>query len=519
MFMIIVGLASCIKILLMASYKSTDFEVHRNWLAITYNLPMKKWYVDNTSEWTLDYPPFFAWFEYFLSQFAAFVNPKMLELTNLNYSSTSAVVFQRMTVIISDLVLAVGTKRLSTYLSNHPKKKCSKKKSKWRSPSTIFELLVLVNVGLLIVDHMHFQYNGVLLGILLISISYVLSDEHLLGAFWFTFLLNMKHIFLYMAPAYGIYLLKNYCVTYKQGKFCIKSTAVQLMKLGSVVLGVTFLSFGPFILMGQVEKVIARLFPFKRGLCHAYWAPNFWALYNLVDKIAAMIGKFLGYNIEISHGKMTGGLVQEYDHSVLPSITPWITMVCTIVSIIPCLWKLWTNPGNPLHFVRSLILCSGCAFLFGWHVHEKAILMVIIPQSILAVLWRKEAEVFIMLSTVGHYALLPLIFTPTESFIKVLMFVSYSYFVFTILLDLFQAESSKFTLSLLSPVETVYMYGLMALFLYEHFLHKWLTLNKYPFLPLMLTSCYCAVGIIYSIVRYYRTFLLMSDNRYKQKTF
>lgn len=82
------------------------FSLKQGWSGNIYLREIQK-----NSEWTLDYPPFFAWFERFLATFASFADEKMLQVENLNYASESTVLFQRLTVIVSELVLYWAVQR------------------------------------------------------------------------------------------------------------------------------------------------------------------------------------------------------------------------------------------------------------------------------------------------------------------------------------------------------------------------------------------------------------------------
>ncbi|XP_054610137.1 probable dolichyl pyrophosphate Glc1Man9GlcNAc2 alpha-1,3-glucosyltransferase [Dunckerocampus dactyliophorus] len=504
---------SLLKVLFINAYHSTDFEVHRNWLAITHSLPVSRWYHENTSEWTLDYPPLFAWFEFSLSNIAQYFDKNMLVVENLNYASPATVLFQRFSVIFTDVLFIYAAKECC---------RCVQDQKGTRDilsrPSFVLAVLLLWNFGLLIVDHIHFQYNGFLFGFLLLSVAKHLQSRHLQGALLFAILLNLKHIYLYVAPAYGVFLLRSYCFTQDNSDGSIRWRSFSLLRmlaLGSIVFTVCALSFGPFVIMGQVPQVLSRLFPFKRGLCHAYWAPNVWALYNILDKSLATLGirlKLLD-ETKLPRASMTGGLVQEFQHSVLPSVSPSITLVCTLLSILPAVATIWLRPRGARGFLRCLLLCALGSFMFGWHVHEKAILIAILPLSLLAVNSREDAGIFLVLTTTGHYSLFPLLFTPAELPIKFALMLMFTIFSFAALGRIHSGQGS-----LLRPFEVVYLSGLVAVAVTCELifpLSPWQ--QKLPFLPLLVTSVYTSLGVCYSFLRLYASLLRPQQQVHKSK--
>lgn len=480
-------------------------------MAITHSLPVSRWYHENTSEWTLDYPPLFAWFEYGLSHVALHFDRNMLLVENLNYVSPSTVLFQRLSVIFTDLLFIFAARECCRCVQDQ-----RGSRDLLNRPSFILAVLLIWNFGLLIVDHIHFQYNGFLLGFLLLSLAKHLQAQHLQGALLFAILLNLKHIYLYVAPAYGVFLLRSYCFTQdnKDGSVRWGSFSLcRLLALGGIVVSVCALSFGPFIAMGQLPQVLSRLFPFKRGLCHAYWAPNVWALYNFVDKGMVMLGAKLRLldEVELPRASMTGGLVQEFQHAVLPSVSPSSTLVCTLLSILPAVAHLWLRPGGPASFLHCLLICALGSFMFGWHVHEKAILIAILPLSILAVQSREDAGIYLILTTTGHYSLFPLVFTAAEVPIKVLLMLIFVIFSFTALKKLHRGQGS-----LLHPLESIYLLGLVPVAIACEVvfpLSPWQ--QKLPFLPLLVTSVYCSLGVCYSFLCLYCS-LFKGHQKHKQ---
>ena len=490
-------LSTAVKLLLWPTYHSTDFEVHRNWLAITRTLSIRDWYFEATSHWTLDYPPFFAYFSYILAQPAPLVDPLIASLhQGLEYAAWSCKAYMRATVVVTELVLAAALLAHSR-LGSQRAIKIGYAQEVSNTGATTSQLLaasLLMHPGLIIIDHIHFQYNGFLFGVLAWSLWAAREDRPLLCAFLFSSLLNLKHIYVYVAPPFFIFLLRSYVFPVGSTTGDLGRSVEKLITVGVVTLMPFVLSLAPLAIdglrhqagpFGVLSQMVSRLFPFSRGLIHAYWAPNAWALWTFADRLLVKLlpripairvllpASFLArYQASASTGfaSASRGLVENISFGVLPEISPWTCFLLTLTSMSIYMVKLWQKPTYR-SFLASVSLCGFASFLFGWHVHEKAIMLPLIPYTFLAADDYWHLRTFVLLSTAGTVSLFPLLFTPQEGPIKIGYSIVWALLVFgTLQKRLFRPVQSNLGI-LVHRLETVYLWGFVALQAYVSVVH------------------------------------------------
>lgn len=498
------AVSAALKALLISpsTYASTDFDVHRNWLAITWNLPLSRWYHDATSVWTLDYPPAFAFFEWLLSWAAArIVGKAALELTADPIRSWAIIVFQRTSVIISEIPLYVAVCALvaarlrprsaelqQLTLRGGPLLPATEAWLK-RAANGCAAIcaLVLLHSGLVLVDNVHFQYNGYLLSMLVGGLAAAYAGKPLLAVMLLALLTLHKHLFAVLAPAAVVYLAAtavpggqpavSVAAAVAVARRLLIAVALVVALSAAVVLpvlvedwvGVAGAVTSPYVWWQALANVrlgvgalsastasdsaidnrvlhaaeavlrnglqlLSRLFPFSRGLVHAYWAPNAWAVYMACDKVVAALCRKLGLPLPLFEGLSSGSQAEELSASVnvsagavghahlphafnsssfltaLPTPTPFLCGSLTLALLLPALWRLWrgavsANRHMPQsqshgsaaaaaddrlfaaarHFHMAIIISYGAAFAFGWHTHEKAALYVALPLLLFAV--------------------------------------------------------------------------------------------------------------------------------------
>src|SRR5438445_313104 len=96
-------------------------------------------------------------------------------------------------------------------------------------------------------------------GILVLSMVLARNNSTLLlSGLLFAVLLCFKHIYLYLAPAYFVYLLRAYCLSGRAAFPYFNVRFMNCVKLGAGIVFVFASAFGPFALWGQLEQVFRR---------------------------------------------------------------------------------------------------------------------------------------------------------------------------------------------------------------------------------------------------------------------
>ena len=598
-----------VKLCLVATttYHSTDFEVHRNWLALTSCTPLwaapplaqancssgamnpslriVEWYSEHNSIWSLDYPPLFAYFEWMLSQvivvpwnsfvvwsrrqryfprYGSFhfhlIDEGMLQLHNLNYASRDTLFFQRLTVVIfSDVPLLFTVALLADRCIQQIEASASRTN---QSPTKACWLccalatLCMANPALILIDNVHFQYNGLMFAV--VAAMAVLARRGGIAsvAASFTVLVLFKHMFLYYAMGCGAWLVTHLHAQYRRCGAAAASRLLLRVAFGVAVVVVAALgpmvvsyarldvegeegctcsavpsgvvdeavlrsslsrevcpwtvaesadssngwrsyaaitgpifrrALSPRIIAAALQPMLRRLFPFGRGLCHAYWAPNAYPLYTVLDKVLCKrVFHFSPSRCDATsvntRGLVTLDVVNTTDvptingrdlstlptHAVLPSIRPWMTHVlvvsCFALLSAARLVSFRGRRGSAFsiesHSASTLlmwcVLSATSFFFFSWHVHEKAFLSVVLPLQLLPIAYCDElsrlpssavttldiaavqcwgalgqprlTKVISCSTFAALLALLicsPLIFTPRESMLKYTLYLSY----------------------------------------------------------------------------------------------
>lgn len=161
--------------------------------------------------------------------------------------------------------------------------------------------------------------------------------------------------------------------------------------------------------------------------------------------------------------------------------------------------KLWIQPTWDT-FVGALTLCGYASFLFGWHVHEKAVLLIIIPFSLIALKDRRYFSAFRPLAVAGHVSLFPLLFTTPEFPLKT------TYTVFWLVLFLFVFDRmapvpGRPRIFVFDRLTLLYLTISIPLIIYCSLIHHIIFgLERLQFLPLMFMSSYSALGVVGSWV-------------------
>ena len=357
-----------------------DYEAQRHWMEITTKLPISQWYFHDLEWWGLDYPPLTAYHSWLLGKIGELINPAWFALhTSRGLEDPTLKVFMRATVIVSEYLIYIPA---AVIFVRHLTK--IQGVNSWNA--SIALVAILMQPGTILIDHVHFQYNTVMLGLVLASMSSVLAGRFMWSCVFFVFALGFKQMALYYAPAMFAYLLGACLFPRNIPRFLgiavvtLASFAILLlpMFLGALYDARRGIAARPdlfgyaaplpiftqysfrinykawyYPIIQQMAQIIYRVFPFARGLFEDKVA-NFWCALNVIVKLRK-------YPVE---------LLQRG------------SLLLTLAAITPACFTIFAKPRREL-LPLALSTTAWGFFLFSFQVHEKSVLLPLMPMTAL----------------------------------------------------------------------------------------------------------------------------------------
>ncbi|KAF9645754.1 ALG6, ALG8 glycosyltransferase, partial [Thelephora ganbajun] len=344
-----------------------DYEAQRHWMEITIHLPFKEWYKYDLQYWGLDYPPLTAHVSWLCGKVGSWIEPSWFALGDSRGIETDgSKVYMRTTVLVCDLLyvwaVIMFTRTIQATRSTRTQ--------------NLMIVTLLTQPALLLIDFGHFQYNSVMLALTLLSVNYMSKGQDLIAAVFFVASLGFKQMALYYAPAIGSYLLaKCIYLGQKNGHVFPSSLFVQLGAVTVASFTLLFLPFlPPFASPRTILDPIVRIFPFSRGLFEDKVA-NFWCFSNMVLKWRNLASP--GTLVKISTLLTAVGF--------LPAVVGLLRTGFSLrIKEDPEVSTTGPGPLFPL-LLLSMLTSSISFFLFSFQVHEKTILVPLLPLTLIMV--------------------------------------------------------------------------------------------------------------------------------------
>ncbi|MBA0740531.1 hypothetical protein Gogos_013726 [Gossypium gossypioides] len=350
--------------------KFGDYEAQRHWMETTLNLPSKDWYrnssVNDLSYWGLDYPPLTAYQSYVHGVFLKTFDPDSVALfTSRGYESYLGKLLMRWTVLSSDVLIFFPAVLYFVLVYR------SMRFGMGQNSDVAWHIaMILLNPCLILIDHGHFQYNCISLGLTIAAIAAALSQKDLVASVLYCLALNHKQMSAYFAPAFFGYLL---------GK-CLrkKNPLLEVTKLGLMVIGTFAVVWWPYLQSKDAAlAVLSRLAPFERGIYEDYVA-NFWCTSSVLVKWKKL---YSTQSLRI------------------------FSLAATFITCLPSMVQQILAPSSK-GFLYALLNSSFSFYLFSFQVHEKSILLPLLPLTLLAL---EESHSILWLTHFAMFSMFPLL--------------------------------------------------------------------------------------------------------------